>query len=75
MTAVTGTAAKPYKVFVAGGCYSGLSAAIHLIERCDSRTDNPIHVSVTIVDERDGFCMLPYPDHEIASHVELEIKM
>ncbi|KAK6216507.1 hypothetical protein LQW54_003513 [Pestalotiopsis sp. IQ-011] len=55
MTAVTGTAAKPYKVFVAGGCYSGLSAAIHLIERCDSRTDNPIHVSVTIVDERDGF--------------------
>jgi hypothetical protein len=59
-TPVVRTAANPYKVFVAGGCYSGLSAAIHLLERCDSNAENPIHVAVTIVDERDGFCMSHY---------------
>ncbi|KAK6070595.1 hypothetical protein SCUP234_10073 [Seiridium cupressi] len=49
------TAANPYKVFIAGGCYSGLAAAINLLERCDSNAGNPIPVAITIVDERDGF--------------------
>ncbi|CAJ2506663.1 Uu.00g078490.m01.CDS01 [Anthostomella pinea] len=48
------TAANPYKVLIAGGCYSGLSAAINLLERCDT-IDSPIPVEITIVDERDGF--------------------
>ncbi|ORY68444.1 uncharacterized protein BCR38DRAFT_335089 [Pseudomassariella vexata] len=49
------SAANPYKVFIAGGCYSGLAAAINLLEKCDSTPDGPISVQVTIVDERDGF--------------------
>ncbi|KAI3336954.1 FAD/NAD(P)-binding domain-containing protein [Xylariaceae sp. AK1471] len=43
-----------YRVLVAGGCYAGLSAAINLLEKCDT-LDSPISVDVTIVDERDGF--------------------
>ncbi|ETS83918.1 hypothetical protein PFICI_05794 [Pestalotiopsis fici W106-1] len=79
MTAVTGTAAKPYKVFVAGGCYAGLSCAIHLIERCDSRTDSPIHVKVTIVDERDGYyhligSPLAFSDKKYAEKAWVEYK-
>lgn len=65
MAPVTGTAEKPYRVFVAGGCYAGLSCAIHLIERCDSRTDSPIHVKVTIVDERDGYCKFCAPTSKV----------
>ncbi|KAI1865779.1 hypothetical protein JX265_008102 [Neoarthrinium moseri] len=47
--------ANPWRVFIAGGCYSGLSAAIHLLDRCDSVPEKPVHVAITIVDERDGF--------------------
>ncbi|KAI1075500.1 FAD/NAD(P)-binding domain-containing protein [Whalleya microplaca] len=50
----TRSAANPYKVVIAGGCYSGLAAAINLVEKCDT-IDTPIPVEVTIVDERDGF--------------------
>ncbi|KAI1503318.1 hypothetical protein F5X99DRAFT_417289 [Biscogniauxia marginata] len=48
------TPANPYRVFIAGGCYAGLSAAINLLERCDT-IESPIPVDITIVDERDGF--------------------
>lgn len=47
---------NPYRVLIAGGCYSGLAAAINLLEKCDT-IDSPIPVDITIVDERDGFCM------------------
>jgi len=51
----TGVSACQYRVLVAGGCYAGLSAAINLLEKCDT-IDSPILVDMTIVDERDGFC-------------------
>jgi hypothetical protein len=50
------SATNPYRVFIAGGCYAGLSAAIHLLERCDSNPESPVSVAITIVDERDGYC-------------------
>ncbi|KAI0481359.1 FAD/NAD(P)-binding domain-containing protein [Xylariaceae sp. FL0804] len=50
----TGTTTAPYRVLIAGGCYAGLSAAINLLEKCDT-IESPIPVEVTIVDERDGF--------------------
>ncbi|KAI8625663.1 FAD/NAD(P)-binding domain-containing protein [Xylariaceae sp. FL1651] len=51
---VAAMAASQYHVLIAGGCYSGLSAAINLLEKCDT-IDSPISVDITIVDERDGF--------------------
>lgn len=45
-----------YRVLIAGGCYGGLSAAVNLLEKCDT-LDSPISVDITIVDERDGYCM------------------
>jgi NADPH-dependent 2,4-dienoyl-CoA reductase/sulfur reductase-like enzyme len=48
---------KPVKVLVAGGCYAGLAAALTILERCDSATPR-IPVSITIVDEKDGYCVL-----------------
>ncbi|KAK8123909.1 hypothetical protein PG999_003827 [Apiospora kogelbergensis] len=47
--------ANPFKVLIAGGCYSGLAAAINLLDKCDSALDSRIPVSITIVDERSGF--------------------
>lgn len=47
--------ANPYRVLIAGGCYSGLAVAVNLLEKCDT-IDAPIPVEITIVDERDGFC-------------------
>lgn len=52
----TAIAACQYRVLVAGGCYGGLSAAIRLLEKCDT-LDLPISVDIVIVDERDGYCM------------------
>ncbi|KAI1815255.1 FAD/NAD(P)-binding domain-containing protein [Poronia punctata] len=49
-----GTSPCQYRVLVAGGCYSGLSTAISLLEKCDA-ISSPISVDITIVDERDGF--------------------
>ncbi|KAI1213189.1 FAD/NAD(P)-binding domain-containing protein [Annulohypoxylon truncatum] len=46
--------ANPYKVLIAGGCYSGLAVAINLLDKCDT-IESPIPVEITIVDERDGF--------------------
>ncbi|KAI1636268.1 hypothetical protein F4809DRAFT_650660 [Biscogniauxia mediterranea] len=61
------TTANPYKILIAGGCYAGLSAAINLLERCDT-IDSPIPVDITIVDERDGFY------HVIGSPLALALK-
>ncbi|KAI0377131.1 FAD/NAD(P)-binding domain-containing protein [Hypomontagnella monticulosa] len=46
--------ANPYRVLIAGGCYGGLAAAVHLLEKCDT-IEAPIPLEITIVDERDGF--------------------
>ncbi|KAI1194872.1 hypothetical protein F5X97DRAFT_261600 [Nemania serpens] len=43
-----------YRVLIAGGCYGGLSAAVNLLEKCDT-LDSPISIEITIVDERDGY--------------------
>lgn len=43
-----------YRILIAGGCYGGLSAAINLLEKCDT-IDSPISLDITIVDERDGY--------------------
>ncbi|KAI0180582.1 FAD/NAD(P)-binding domain-containing protein [Hypoxylon sp. FL1284] len=48
------SATIPYRVLIAGGCYSGLAVAIHLFEKCDT-IESPIPIDITIVDERDGF--------------------
>lgn len=56
---IRGEDASPYKVLIAGCSYAGLSAAVNLLEQCD-KTDSPIPVDVTIVDERDGFCASPF---------------
>ncbi|KAL7626133.1 hypothetical protein AAE478_002903 [Parahypoxylon ruwenzoriense] len=48
------SAANPFRVLIAGGCYGGLAVAINLLEKCDT-FDAPIPVEITIVDERDGF--------------------
>jgi len=58
------------KVIVIGGSYSGLAATVNLIDLCDGKpprfTSTPsdvvsskskLAVDITIVDERDGYCM------------------
>ncbi|XXH04537.1 hypothetical protein Hte_010954 [Hypoxylon texense] len=45
---------NPYRILIAGGCYSGLAVAVNLLEKCDT-IESPIPVEITIVDERDGF--------------------
>lgn len=58
----------PFKVLVLGGCYAGLSAALNLVDLAEGRAarqgsgvapghDGKIPVEVTVVDERDGYCM------------------
>jgi hypothetical protein len=59
----------PFKVLIVGGSYSGLAATLNLIDLChgrkcrfnlDENEKGPGHtipVQVTIVDERDGYCM------------------
>lgn len=58
----------PFKVLILGGCYGGLSAALNLIDLAEGRAarqgngvvpghDGKVPVDITIVDERDGFCM------------------
>lgn len=54
---VARNAENPFRVFIAGGCYAGLAAAINLLDACDKSPDTTIPVDITIVDERDGFCM------------------
>lgn len=58
----------PFKVLVLGGCYGGLSAALNLVDLSEGRAarqgngavpghDGKIPIDITIVDERDGYCM------------------
>ncbi|KAI5291613.1 hypothetical protein KEM54_002890 [Ascosphaera aggregata] len=70
MPSVEETTAAPAKVLVVGGSYAGLSAIVNLLDLCDglpprftSEKDPQVDeeqkapVEVTLVDERDGFCM------------------
>ena len=61
----------PFKVLVLGGCYGGLSAALNLLDLSEGRAarqgngavpghDGKIPVDITIVDERDGYCMFEF---------------
>lgn len=63
------TVASPFKVLVVGGSYAGLAAALNLSDLCQGKNarggygavnscKTSIHVDITIVDERDGFCKL-----------------
>ncbi|RYO87800.1 hypothetical protein DL764_008814 [Monosporascus ibericus] len=52
--AVATAAATSYRVLIAGCSYSGLSAAVNLLEQCD-KIESPVTVDITILDERDGF--------------------
>lgn len=67
--ATMGSLPEPVKVFIVGGCYAGLSAALNLIdlsqgkqprqayEAYEHHPDLPrFDVDITIVDERDGYC-------------------
>lgn len=59
----------PFKVLVVGGSYAGLAATLNLLDLCHGRkcrfnldeADNgpgkKVPVQITIVDERDGYCM------------------
>lgn len=58
----------PFKVLILGGCYGGLSAALNLVDLAEGRAarqgngavpghDGKIPIDITIVDERDGYCM------------------
>lgn len=64
----------PFKVLILGGCYGGLSAALNLIDLSEGRAarqgngvvpghDGKIPIDITIVDERDGYCMFECPHH------------
>ncbi|KAI1410576.1 FAD/NAD(P)-binding domain-containing protein [Hypoxylon sp. FL1857] len=59
--------ANPYRVLIAGGCYSGLAVAVNLLEKCDT-IESPIPVDITIVDERDGFYHVIGSPLALASH-------
>lgn len=68
----------PFKVLIVGGSYSGLAATLNLVDLChgrkcrfnlvekDQAPGNKIPVQVTIVDERDGYCMW-YPHVNLKS--------
>ncbi|CAG8362590.1 unnamed protein product [Penicillium salamii] len=60
----------PFKVLIIGGSYAGLAATLNLVDLCQGRKcrfnvdeadkapEHKVSVQVTIVDERDGYCML-----------------
>lgn len=61
---------QPSRVLVSGGSYAGLSVTLNLLDLCNGlpsrftgEKSSPdiskqVPIEVTIVDERDGFCML-----------------
>lgn len=66
---------KPYNIVIVGGSYAGLSASLALIALKDGQTipfaayGNYSHLRaaprvqdlrITIIDQRDGFCMVPF---------------
>lgn len=73
----------PFKVLVLGGCYGGLSAALNLLDLSEGRAarqgngavpghDGKIPVDITIVDERDGYCMFEYLTTSVSEHSDRE---
>ncbi|KAF9885900.1 hypothetical protein FE257_012280 [Aspergillus nanangensis] len=60
---------RPFRVLIVGGSYSGLSAALTLLDLCNGRLarfnytadakppNNQIPIHITLVDERDGFSL------------------
>jgi hypothetical protein len=66
----------PFKVLVVGGSYAGLAATLNLLDLCHGRkcrfnldeADNgpgkKVPVEITIVDERDGYCMPSRRPHD-----------
>lgn len=65
--------AAPWRVLIVGGSYAGLAAAVNLLDLCEGRAPrfNPtlerersvkynVPIDITIVDERDGYCMFNY---------------
>lgn len=72
----------PFKVLVLGGCYGGLSAALNLVDLSEGRAarqgngvvpghDGKIPIDVTIVDERDGYCMFECLTTSISHYTEI----
>lgn len=61
----------PFKVLIVGGSYAGLAATLNLVDLCQGRKcrfnlekndmapEHKVPVQITIVDERDGYCMMP----------------
>lgn len=62
---------QPWRILIVGAAYGGITALMHFIDLCNGRT-RPSHrddlpkfegevpergVNVTVIDERDGFCM------------------
>lgn len=65
-SATTHHAIQPIRVLVLGGGYGGLAAALNLHDLCSGRAarmalQDPvgpkIPVEITVVDERDGYCL------------------
>lgn len=65
-------ASDPFRILILGGAYGGLAAALNLIDLSEGRAartgngvlpghDGKVPIDVTIVDERDGYCVLPLP--------------
>ena len=67
---------SPVRVFIAGGCYAGIAAAVNLLDLANGRNprheapdvDYPHHpdhktvdLEITIADERDGYCKTNTP--------------
>lgn len=67
------TVARSFRVLIIGGSYGGLAAALTLIDLSRGRParfnyspdatppSHRIPIQITIVDERDGYCMPPSP--------------
>jgi len=75
------TAKRPWRILIVGAAYGGITALMHFIDlsngnqRLDHRADVPNFegavpargVDVTMLDERDGFCMFSF--HNLFHHV------
>lgn len=69
----------PFKVFVAGTSYAGMSTALNLLDLSKGESPRLAHapyehhpdfsnvpVEITIADERDGFCKEPGPNQLVS---------
>ena len=79
MGALPPLANKTVRVLIAGGSYAGISAAVNLLDLCHGKAARlapdkvpsekallGVPVKITIVDERDGYCMFMIPLHVYA---------